>query len=242
MANVDGADSDVVHHEANTKAIIGSDDLGVGDLYICKSCVRWKSSYENKAFTLQYKSVGLHAVSRNGSSFPMPCLYCMVGARVSAATNGDAATNAAPNRREVNVVEMSDEGAEAAATAAVAAAGSDDEGDWEDDDEDEETTEVRFAPEEPDHLDSMYSAMSQCQAMHPDTDDDEDEQHQLGEGNDSILMENISSMEGFFTSADDVVHLTAEGQRVLEHLNAVTVEAPANGDDEPAEDGQFDDA
>ena len=63
----------------------------------------------------------------------------------------DAATNAAPSRREVNVVEMSDEGAEAAATAAVAAAGSDDEGDWEDDDEDEETTEVRFAPEEPDH-------------------------------------------------------------------------------------------
>ena len=44
-------------------------------------------------------------------------------------------------------------------------------------------------------VDSMYSAMSQCQAMHPDTDDDEDEQHQLGEGNDSILMENISKQQ-----------------------------------------------
>ena len=43
MANVDGADSDVVHHEANTKAIIGSDDLGVGDLYICKRSVMYYS-------------------------------------------------------------------------------------------------------------------------------------------------------------------------------------------------------
>ena len=51
-----------------------------------------------------------------------------------------------------------------------------------------------------DAVDSMYGAMSQCQLLHPDTDDEEDghqlgEGHdgqQLGEGQDSILMSDIS--------------------------------------------------
>ena len=36
MADSTNGSDDIVHHEANTKAFIGTRDLGVGDLYICK--------------------------------------------------------------------------------------------------------------------------------------------------------------------------------------------------------------
>lgn len=50
-------------------------------------------------------------------------------------------------------------------------------GDNDDDDEDEDNesetpiTEMRFAPENVNSLDSMFQAMSQCQALHPDPQD-----------------------------------------------------------------------
>ena len=36
-------------------------------------------------------------------------------------------------------------------------------------------TEIRFVPDDGSSLDAMFAAMSECQALHPDTDDSEEE-------------------------------------------------------------------
>merc|ERR1719187_214880 len=44
----------------------------------------------------------------------------------------------------------------------------DDEGD----DDDDPVTEIRFVPSDMNQLDQMFAVMSDCQALHPDSDED----------------------------------------------------------------------
>ena len=46
------------------------------------------------------------------------------------------------------------------------------------DDADDGLLEVRFVPDAPEHLESMFKAMNECQLLHPDPDDSVSEEEE----------------------------------------------------------------
>ncbi|KAK3609706.1 hypothetical protein CHS0354_011393 [Potamilus streckersoni] len=122
-----------------------------------------------------------------------------------------------------------------------------------DEDSDEEDCEVsfaelRFIPANKENLEGMFSAMSDCQALHPDENDTNSEEEQEEEEEDA----------GFYFQTEGAEHLTEHGHATLQHLENIfqvgqgdvsnIVPLHENGDsteeaiDEAMEIGQFDDA
>lgn len=71
----------VQHEEKNTGAFIGQKAHGTGTLYIAESRVSWRSD-AGEGFSLEYPAISLHAVSKDTSTFPHPCLYLMIDAKL----------------------------------------------------------------------------------------------------------------------------------------------------------------
>ncbi|KAK3733920.1 hypothetical protein QZH41_009581 [Actinostola sp. cb2023] len=75
-----------------------------------------------------------------------------------------------------------------------------------DDDEDIKVGEVRFVPEDKGKLEQIYNVLSDCQALHPDPQE-EAEEEMAGFGRE------------YFTNEDEA-HLTEEGQATLQRLES----------------------
>ncbi|XP_057301606.1 methylosome subunit pICln-like [Hydractinia symbiolongicarpus] len=185
----------IVHTETNTKAFLGDKECGEGTLYITENVLIWKSSTEENGFKLQYPSISLHAVSRDTSSFPHECLFCLL--------------------ESADAIESDER------------------------DPEPDVTEVRFVPSQSSNIKAMYEAVTYCQELHPDPDE---------EDSDEMIEE-----EEFFTSDNDPenIELSSEGQAVLHRLQQnmqivtqeefgemVQEEGLTNGHS----NGQFDDA
>jgi nucleotide-sensitive chloride channel 1A len=115
-----------------------------------------------EGFTIPYRKMSFHAVSRDPAVHPQHCLYIMV--------NGSLGTKSFRNyeiaSRNFNYFVPGDE-----------------EGEEENvpvqEDDEEEMTEVRFVPEDASVLDDAYKAIGDCSILHPDpasdmSDDDDD--------------------------------------------------------------------
>jgi len=70
-------DEDVKHLEADVRAVIRDQDLGKGTLFVAKSRLSWLAD-DGQGFALDYRSISLHAISRDLTHFPSECLYLMV--------------------------------------------------------------------------------------------------------------------------------------------------------------------
>ncbi|XP_033103725.1 methylosome subunit pICln-like [Anneissia japonica] len=108
--------------------------------------------------------------------------------------------------------------------------GLEDEDDEENTNDDSEISEIRFVPRDKESLMTIFHAMADCQALHPDEEDADSD----------------DADPGFYEDADEV-ELNAEGQAVLSRLQFQPPsgggDAQANGHVEEAMDtGQFDDA
>merc|ERR1719329_1299319 len=103
-----------------------------------------------KALSFHWRSVLMHAISRDTSSFPHPCIYCQVRKSdtpmVEGHVNGDAAGQAAAGGAEEEEEEeepgmMPDE---------------------------EITRDVRYVLDDPEVLGVLFQVFSECQMLHPD--------------------------------------------------------------------------
>jgi len=121
-----------------------------------------------KGFSLEYPHIAVHAVCRDLTQFHSECLYLMIDVRL-----------------------MDQE-----MTPSSSSAGSD----MEDNEEESEggMTEIRFVPDDKAVLDSLFKAMNECAALHPDTDDSEQEE----EGGDEED-ENEDDESGMYEDADE---------------------------------------
>uniref|UniRef100_A0AAZ1X5Z0 Methylosome subunit pICln n=1 Tax=Oreochromis aureus TaxID=47969 RepID=A0AAZ1X5Z0_OREAU len=138
LKNLQPPTEGVRHEQAETTAVMDGQRLGCGTLYVAETRLSWFDS-SGLGFSLEYPSIGLHALSRDVSAYPQEHLYVMVN--------------------EENEAEMAEKAA-------------DDDDD--DDDHDGRTiTEIRFVPSDKAALESMFSAMCECQALHPDPEDDD---------------------------------------------------------------------
>lgn len=89
-------------------------------------------------------------------------------------------------------------------------------------------TIIRFVPEEKAHLNTIFEAMNQCQALYPDEsmsgdeeEDEEDRQDRIGYEflDDGAEMGELDpSYYNEFTNPDDI-ELSSKGQEILRRLN-----------------------
>merc|ERR1719219_755374 len=134
----------------NVATYVNRQQLGMGSLYISEARVSWVG-IQGRGFSLEYPHIALHAVSRDLTQFHQECLYLMIDVRLVDETGTPMTT---PTSSE---------------------AGSDSEGE----ESDGGMTEIRFVPDNKLLLDSMFATMSECQALHPDpvdSDEEEDEE------------------------------------------------------------------
>ncbi|CAH2275660.1 methylosome subunit pICln [Pelobates cultripes] len=94
-----------------------------------------------------------------------------------------------------------------------------DEEEEESDDDEEPITEIRLIPAEKSDLGEMFSAMCDCQALHPDPEDEDSDDDFEGEEYDVEAHEQGQvDIPTFYTYAEGLSHLTTEGQATLEQL------------------------
>jgi len=82
-----------------------------------------------------------------------------------------------------------------------------DDDDYEDDDDEDPVTEIRFVPADENQLDRMFAVMSDCQALHPDSDEenlsDEDYGGEEGGEEEEGIHEGMNGVNGHGAGGDD---------------------------------------
>lgn len=196
----------VRHEQAETTAVMDGRKLGCGTLYVAETKLSWFDG-SGLGFCLEYPSIGLHAISRDVSAYPQEHLYVMVNGKL----NGE---------NEAEMVEKPDDDDEDE--------GCSDSGG--EDDDDGVVTEIRFVPSDKTSLESMFSAMCECQALHPDPEDDDSDNDFEGEEYD---VEEAEAEHGnmevptFYTCDEGLSALTQEGQATLQRLEGMLAQSVA---------------
>lgn len=150
----------------NTRLFLRADKAeGDGTLFVTTKHLIWLSADRSVGYRMDYPYLLLHAVCRDTSSFPHPCLYAQLDDEVAE----DAFQSA--SMRQVMPT------AAAASAASAGAASIDEDGDDDDEDaaEDSPISDLRFVPANPDILDALYKAVSECAALNPDSEGSEGE-------------------------------------------------------------------
>ncbi|XP_069825843.1 methylosome subunit pICln [Dendropsophus ebraccatus] len=225
--------------QPGTEAVLSGQRLGTGTLYIAESRLSWLNG-SGEGFSLEYPSISLHAISRDTAAYPEEHLYVMVNTKLA---DNDA-----------KEAKMKDEGED----------NGEEEDDDDEDDDEEPITEIRFVPENKSDLGDMFSAMCDCQALHPDPEDEDSDDDFEGEEYDVEAHElGQVDIPTFYTYEEGLSHLTSEGQATLERLegmlansiasqhtmagvrtegSALDYEDGMDVEAAPAEAGQFEDA
>ncbi|KAG7222057.1 hypothetical protein INR49_016756 [Caranx melampygus] len=148
----------VRHEQAETTAVMDGQRLGCGTLYVAETRLSWFDG-SGMGFSLEYPTIGLHAISRDISAYPQEHLYVMVNGKLSDENEAEMAERAAGDEDEDN--DSSSSGGDDADEGAI--------------------TEIRFVPSDKAALEPMFSAMCECQALHPDPEDDDSDNDFEGE-------------------------------------------------------------
>uniref|UniRef100_A0A3B3HYD5 Methylosome subunit pICln n=1 Tax=Oryzias latipes TaxID=8090 RepID=A0A3B3HYD5_ORYLA len=93
-------------------------------------------------------------------------------------------------------------------------------------DEEEVITEIRFVPRDKASLESMFSAMCECQALHPDPDDEDSDNDFEGEEY-NVEEYGHADVPTFYTCDEGLSSLTQEGQATLERLEGMLAQSVA---------------
>ena len=63
----------------DVECLVGRVQYGSGTLFLTTENITWISSSDaDKALSFQWRSMLMHAISRDTSSFPHPCIFCQV--------------------------------------------------------------------------------------------------------------------------------------------------------------------
>ncbi|XP_029528537.1 methylosome subunit pICln-like isoform X2 [Oncorhynchus nerka] len=145
LRSVPAPSEGVRHEQAETTAVLDGKGLGAGTLYVAETRLSWFDG-SGMGFSLEYPTISLHAISRDLSTYPQEHLYVMVNAKLNDENEAEMQENAHDQEDEDNSSE---------------------------EDDSEGITEIRFVPRDKAALESMFSAMCECQALHPDPDDED---------------------------------------------------------------------
>lgn len=200
----------VKHCQPNTRIFVNDIAFGAGTLFIANSRIAWVSDAGNQ-LSFEYKGISIHAVSRDTSKFAHECLYLMVDGNIV-----DDIRRLLPSREDATPM--------------------DEDTAHDDDDSDDEgqVTEVKFVPGDNQQLDVMFAAMSDCQGLHPNSEDDlsddeeaeeeeaaaEEEEEKLPNGH-GIEDEEEEEEEVQERSCPTATEMTSQGLATLRRLEAM---------------------
>ncbi|XP_061576181.1 methylosome subunit pICln [Cololabis saira] len=198
----------VRHEQADTTAVLDGHRLGCGTLYVAETRLSWFDA-SGKGFALEYQTISLHAISRDVSTYPQEHLYVMVNGKLSNENEAEMEEKAADEKEEDD-----DDGSSSGG----------------DDDDDGVITEIRFVPSNKASLEPMFSAMCECQALHPDPEDEDSDNDFEGEEYDVEEAEQMqhhghADIPSFFTCEEGLSSLTQEGQATLERLEGMLAQS-----------------
>uniref|UniRef100_A0A669DMC2 Methylosome subunit pICln n=1 Tax=Oreochromis niloticus TaxID=8128 RepID=A0A669DMC2_ORENI len=200
LKNLQPPTEGVRHEQAETTAVMDGQRLGCGTLYVAETRLSWFDS-SGLGFSLEYPSIGLHAISRDVSAYPQEHLYVMVNGKLNSEANdlaGDeqqtfqhgctSCINNSWRWRSITLIPL-------CALLAV---------------------------------ESMFSAMCECQALHPDPEDDDSDNDFEGEEYDVEEAEHgHADIPTFYTCDEGLSALTQEGQATLERLEGMLAQSVA---------------
>nr|XP_056714713.1 methylosome subunit pICln [Euleptes europaea] len=147
-------------------------------------------------FSLDYPTISLHAISRDLNNYPWEHLYVMVNAKFE---------------EESKEAPMGD---------------GEQEEEEDSEDELEPISEFRFIPSDKSALEAMFSAMCECQALHPDPEDEDSDNNYDGDEYDVEAHERgQGDIPSFYTYEEGLSRLTAEGQATLERLEGMLAQS-----------------
>uniref|UniRef100_A0A8D0BJQ8 Methylosome subunit pICln n=1 Tax=Salvator merianae TaxID=96440 RepID=A0A8D0BJQ8_SALMN len=166
--------------QPDTEAVLAGKGLGTGCLYIAESRLSWIEN-SGLGFSLEYPIISLHAISRDLSAYPWEHLYVMVNAKFEA-----------EELKETPLEEKEEE---------------EEEEEGESEDGFEPISEFRFVPSDKSALEAMFSAMCECQALHPDPEDEDSDSDYDGEeydveAHDGMEVDSAPTVAGQFEDAD----------------------------------------
>ncbi|XP_012691683.1 methylosome subunit pICln [Clupea harengus] len=197
----------VRHEQAETTAVLDGKGLGSGTLYVAEARLFWFDG-SGMGFSLEYPLISLHAISRDLSAYPQEHLYVMVNGKLSDDNEAEIQEHAPEEENE----------------------------DDSDSDSDTTITEIRFVPSDKSALEPMFSAMCECQALHPDPEDDdsdddfEGQEYDVEEAESEVrrsLEQGQGDVPSFCTYEEGLSHLTTEGQATLERLEGMLANSVA---------------
>ncbi|XP_077197386.1 methylosome subunit pICln isoform X2 [Paroedura picta] len=147
-------------------------------------------------FCLDYPIISLHAISRDLNAYPWEHLYVMVNAKFEEESKEAPVGDGEPEEEDDS------------------------------DDELEPISEFRFIPSDKSALEAMFSAMCECQALHPDPEDEDSDNNYDGDEYDVEAHERgQGDIPSFYTYEEGLSHLTAEGQATLERLEGMLAQS-----------------
>uniref|UniRef100_A0A669E7M5 Methylosome subunit pICln n=1 Tax=Oreochromis niloticus TaxID=8128 RepID=A0A669E7M5_ORENI len=91
LKNLQPPTEGVRHEQAETTAVMDGQRLGCGTLYVAETRLSWFDS-SGLGFSLEYPSIGLHAISRDVSAYPQEHLYVMVNGKLNKHGHADIPT------------------------------------------------------------------------------------------------------------------------------------------------------
>ncbi|KAK3909472.1 Methylosome subunit pICln [Frankliniella fusca] len=219
---VPNAEEVIRHQQDNTAVLMNDRNVGKGTLYISESRVSWVNASTREGFTLEYPNITLHAISRT----PEECLYMMLDTNHLPIEDCTKATLSF----YVTIVPGYNNDKE-----------SGDEDDSDEDPEDGQNTILKFLPDDSAAIEAMYQAMSQCQALHPDPEQQSDSDPE----NIFVDADGEEEVEGEDDGQDDAEY---DGKLLTSYLKAQDFEPGTNGNGQATDEAmevdsaQFEDA
>ncbi|XP_023665039.1 methylosome subunit pICln-like isoform X2 [Paramormyrops kingsleyae] len=197
LTNVAPPSEGIWHEEPETTVFLDGKGLGSGTLYVTETRLSWFDG-SGMGFSLEYPSITLQVITHDLGVHPQEHLYLVVNSGMSDVSKKHSKT------------EEDD----------------DEEGDGSSDSEHSScpVSEIRFVPGNKASLKSMFSAMCECQALHPDSEDSDSD----FEGDEYDVEEAELGQEHLLDIYEEgMAYLSLEGQDTVESLEEVPEKSPA---------------
>ncbi|XP_075162224.1 chloride nucleotide-sensitive channel icln [Haematobia irritans] len=161
----------------NVQLKIDQQPVGKGNVYISQSSLMWKPpNNELEGLSIFWKRISVHGIT----NAPTKAIYLVIDRQFKwPGSDGQNAGNGNGHSSGTNEEDNSDSDEEIFQDA-----------------EEDQITECWLLPDDPNVVDTMYQAMTECQALHPDSEDSISE--------DSDLMEDDENVN--FDDADEYIH------------------------------------
>ncbi|XP_011206180.1 methylosome subunit pICln [Bactrocera dorsalis] len=204
IAHINPPEDGLIYTANNTKLKIGEKIVGKGTLYISQNSLGWQAENMSEGISILWKQISVHGIS----SIPCKCIYFMLDhnlewrgvydkdTRASVRNinlNGNVDAAEVPHQINGEIIPMEQQLDDERNVDVDEGNVTDDEGDITDDN----LTECWILPDDVNTVDIIFQAMTECQALHPDSDDSLSEESDfMDDDDDGNNLENVPALVG----------------------------------------------